>query len=104
MMIHAVYRLCNRPGISSTQKQKISYDLYLQDPRRKKNCRSVGISDEAARIYDETCEQCSEPYEAEEGSNGGSCWEETAANAIRPLYQLIALSRMRSGGVWSEKS
>ena len=32
MMIHAVYRLCNRPGISSTQKQKISYDLYLQDP------------------------------------------------------------------------
>ena len=32
MMIHVVYRLCNRPGISSTQKQKISYDLYLQDP------------------------------------------------------------------------
>ena len=50
MMIHVVYRLCNRPGISSTQKQKISYDLYLQDPWRKKNCRSVSISDEAARI------------------------------------------------------
>ena len=52
----------------------------------------------------ETCEPCSEPYEVDEGSNGGSYWAETEANAIRLLYQLIALSRMRSGGVWSEKS
>ena len=31
-------------------------------------------------------------------------WQPTAANAIRPLYQLIALSRMRPDGVWSEES
>ena len=31
-------------------------------------------------------------------------WCPTAANAIRPLYQLIALSNMRPDGVWSEES
>lgn len=31
-------------------------------------------------------------------------WAETAANAIRPLYQLIALSRIRPDGIWSEES
>ena len=34
----------------------------------------------------------------------GDYWKDTAANAIRPLYQLIALSQMRPDGVWSEES
>ena len=31
-------------------------------------------------------------------------WCPTAANAIRPLYQLITLSKMRPDGIWSEES
>lgn len=35
--------------------------------------------------------------------NEGPCddyWEATAANAIRPLYQLIAMAQLRPDGVW----
>ncbi|MBR1711313.1 MAG: hypothetical protein IJ719_21245 [Clostridia bacterium] len=67
----------------------------------KKKCLT---DEEAAKRFTETYEEHSEPYEMDEGSDGGSYWEETAANAIRPLYQLIALSRMRPDGVWSEES
>ena len=66
--------------------------------------KNAGSDEEAARIFDEKYQECSESYEMDEGSDGGSYWEETAANAIRPLYQLIALSRMRPDGVWSEES
>ncbi len=31
-------------------------------------------------------------------------WEETAANALRPLYQLRAMSLLRPDGVWTEDS
>ena len=27
-------------------------------------------------------------------------WDDTAANAIRPLYQLIAMAKMRPDGIW----
>ena len=27
-------------------------------------------------------------------------WEATAANAIQPLYQLIAMAKLRPDGVW----
>ena len=27
-------------------------------------------------------------------------WEATAANAIRPLYQLLAMARLRPDGIW----
>ena len=35
-----------------------------------------------------------------EGPNS-DYWEDTAANAIRPLYQLIAMAKMRPDGVWA---
>lgn len=31
-------------------------------------------------------------------------WDATAANALKPLHQLIALSQLRPDGVWSEES
>lgn len=37
--------------------------------------------------------------EVDEGSTD-DYWEATAANAIRPLYQLIALAKMRPDGIW----
>ena len=64
----------------------------------------MGISDEVARIFDETCEHRSELYEVDEGSNGRSYREETEANAIRPLYQLIALSRDALGGAYGARN
>ena len=42
-----------------------------------------------------------EEYEVEvsEGPNE-DYWEDTAANAIRPLHQLIAMAQMRPDGIW----
>ena len=42
-----------------------------------------------------------EEYEVEisEGPNS-NYWEDTAANAIRPLHQLIAFAKMRPDGIW----
>lgn len=45
-----------------------------------------------------------ETYELSEGSSGKDYWTPTAANAIKPLYQLITLSQMRPDGVWTEDS
>ena len=67
--------------------------------------REQGHSEEdAERILNELYEKQIEIIEMNEGSDGGSYWSETAMNAIRPLYQLIALSRMRPDGIWSEES
>lgn len=38
-------------------------------------------------------------YEANEGPND-DYWTATAANAIRPLYQLLAFAQLRPDGVW----
>ena len=38
-------------------------------------------------------------YEVDEGNTEGY-WEPTAAKAIRPLYQLLAMAQMRPDGVW----
>ena len=40
-----------------------------------------------------------EEYEISEGDTT-NYWEDTAANALRPLYQLIAMARIRPDGVW----
>lgn len=66
--------------------------------------RSTGSDEEAARIFEETYEEYTENYEIDEGSEGEDYWTATAMNAIKPLYQLIALSCMRPDGVWSEES
>ena len=67
--------------------------------------RKQGHSEEdTERILNELYEEQIEIIEMNEGSDGGSYWSETAANAIRPLHQLIALSRMRPDGIWSEES
>ena len=38
-------------------------------------------------------------YDVSEGDTG-DYWADTAANAIRPLYKLIAMAQMRPDGVW----
>lgn len=63
-----------------------------------------GMSDKEARKY------LDNRWEKREGTilmNEGDThnyWCPTAANAIRPLYQLITLSKMRPDGIWSEES
>ena len=64
-----------------------------------------GLShEEANRKIAEEYDERVEKYEVDEGSTGESYWIATAVNAIKPLYQLIALSKMRPDGVWSEES
>lgn len=45
----------------------------------------------------------SEPYEkittVDEG-NTKNYWEDTAANALKPLYQLLTMAKLRPDGVW----
>lgn len=40
-----------------------------------------------------------EEYDISEGDTS-NYWEETAANAIRPLHQLIAMAQIRPDGIW----
>ena len=40
-----------------------------------------------------------ETYTVSEGDTS-NYWEKTAANAIKPLYQLIAMAQLRPDGVW----
>lgn len=42
-------------------------------------------------------------YEISEGDTS-DYWESTAANAIKPLHQLIALAKMRPEGIWEVSS
>ena len=63
-----------------------------------------GMSDEeAAKYLDDRWEKKESKILVNEGETG-DYWCPTAANALRPLYQLIALSQMRPDGVWSEES
>lgn len=67
--------------------------------------RNSGYSeDEINRLIDKNYEEKTEIVHVDEGSDGGSYWVSTAANAIRPLYQLIALSQMRPDGIWKVES
>ena len=47
-------------------------------------------------------DECSSEDYTEDISEGpcDDYWEATAANAIRPLYQLIAMAKLRPDGVW----
>ena len=47
-------------------------------------------------------DECSSEDYTEDISEGpcDDYWEATAANAIRPLYQLIAMAELRPDGVW----
>lgn len=58
---------------------------------------------DAGDYVDERYERHEDTEMVSEGSTG-DYWQATAANAIRPLHQLIALSQMRPDGVWSEES
>ena len=67
--------------------------------------RRAGLSDEeAGKRLDERYERRVDKIWVNEGSSGKDYWTATAANAIRPLHQLIALSQMCPDGVWSEES
>ncbi len=59
--------------------------------------------DEISRMLDERYEDVTEKIRVNEGPCD-NYWTATAANAIKPLYQLIAMSTLRPEGVWSEES
>lgn len=82
------------------QEQKQPFEMLLEYFHLKKE----GMSDEQASEHiDELYEKHTETSVVNEGETD-NYWCATAANAIRPLYQLIALSKLRPDGVWSEES
>jgi len=82
------------------KERKQPFEMFLDLLRLKKD----GMADEQAAEYqDAHWEKHEETIVVNEGQTG-DYWCPTAANAIRPLHQLIALSKMRPDGVWSEES
>ena len=80
--------------------RKSPTEMFVELLRLKRE----GMSDEqAGEFLDERWEKHTGTILVNEGETG-DYWCATAANAIRPLYQLIALSKMRPDGVWSEES
>lgn len=91
--------------------------LFVVDKRTGRRCDSIEKfrfytslkkdghdEDEAKKLATETFVSDTEIVDVYEGGGANDYWLPTAANAIRPLYQLIALSRLRPDGVWSEES
>lgn len=62
---------------------EIGFDCYIRD-----------LIDHAEEVTIEEKE-----YTVNEGDMS-DYWEETAANAIRPLYQLLAMAQLRPDGIW----
>ena len=62
---------------------------------------SISILENAIKTLESVTEDLTEE-EIEEYVNGGAggYWTPTRINAIKPLYQLLAMARMRLDGVW----
>ena len=84
-------------GEVKTSTDMFIYFLKLRGDRKLSE-------EEAAAAIDEEYKLETTTIIVDEGSDGGSYWACTAANAIRPLHQLIAMSKMRPDGVWTEDS
>lgn len=100
-------------GWIHTEREKVWY-TSKKNPAVKKDPNDMfieylhlkrdGLTDEQADQH------LNERWERHEGKElvcegeTGDYWKATAANAIRPLYQLIAVSQLRPDGVWSEES
>ena len=100
-------------GWIDTEREKVWYESR-RNPNVKKdptdmfleylNLKKDGLSDEqVGKHLEERWTKREKTVLVSEGDTS-DYWEATAANAIRPLYQLIALSQMRPDGVWSEES
>ena len=100
-------------GWIDTEREKVWYEnrkdrRVTKDPSEMfielLHLKRDGLSDEdAAKYLDDRWEKKQSTILVNEGETG-DYWCATAANAIRPLHQLIALSKMRPDGVWSEES
>ena len=80
----------------------MSYDIRLKDPVTDETLdlpvKHVMTGGTYQADYDEQTRTFS-PKPISEGPCD-DYWEATAANAIRPLHQLIAMAKLRPDGVW----
>lgn len=75
---------------SATAKLDMYFDL------RRRGVEEVEVS----KRLEETYRTEEEIVEVNEGGGEDDYWLDTAANAIRALHQVLALSKMRPDGVW----
>ena len=89
------YESKRNPGL-----KKDPTDMFLEYINLKKD----GLSDEqVGKHLEERWTKREKTVLVSEGDTS-DYWKPTAANALRPLYQLVALSHLRPDGVWSEES
>ena len=62
---------------------------------------SIPVLKKAIKILESLSEDISDEERAQcEAQGATGYWMPTRANAIRPLYQLLAFAQMRPDGVW----
>ena len=88
--IESNYKDENGEWKSARRKRRVVYD---EDGNRTKMDVFEAVRDNIKYTVK------TEEYDVSEGDTS-SYWEETAANAIRPLHQLIAMAQIRPDGVW----
>lgn len=90
--IESNYKDENGEWKSARRKRRVVYD---EDGIRTKMDVYEAEADRSNIEYTVKVEE----YDISEGDTS-NYWTDTAANALRPLYQLIAMARIRPDGVW----
>ena len=86
--IEKKYKTRSGEWITGQRERRVYFDAYGVK-------MNLTAAIKAGRTNTETIEK----YEINEGDTS-NYWEATAANALRPLHQLIAMAQIRPDGIW----
>lgn len=89
--IEEKYKDSNGEWIISNRKKNLYFDSD-ENPIDSGQALMLALKGKAVLSKEET-------YTVSEGDTS-DYWESTAANALRPLYQLLTFAKMRPDGVW----
>ena len=85
--------------IESAYKKDGQWIITTREKRRYLNKSGKEVDFLYAIRHKEECTEEKYTEDVSEGPNN-NYWEETAANAMRPLHQLIAMAKLRPDGIW----
>ena len=86
--IEQKYKTDNREWVVSRRERKVYFD-------ENGVCMDLHAAIKSGRLNTEKTVE----YDISEGDTS-NYWTDTAANALRPLHQLIAMARIRPDGIW----
>ena len=87
-----------KPGVFAATKEESE---GIRTIYGMSGAQSIPVLEKAIRALEEDPDDMTPEEIAEYAAHdAGGYWTPTKANAIKPLYQLLALARMRPDGVW----